>query len=122
MAPDPKTETPTSGPAPPEFGAPDEPWPIRIERAAELLHCGVRRLKAFARQRGIGRRSGHTIIFSRDDFRRLYDALPVVGAGVKQLADRPPQSEAEVQQRVDQLLAKSRRKGRRGPRRWPERS
>ena len=95
-------ETPKAT-ATPEPTEPAEPWPIRIGRAAERLHCSVRWLKAHCSKHGIGRRAGRAILFDEAEYQRLFQSLPRVGDGGSPATPATLLPETELQRRVEEL-------------------
>ena len=54
----------------------DYPWPITLDQCAERLHISRRTLQNLLKEYPFYRRAGRRILFTREDFKRLLDALP----------------------------------------------
>ncbi len=52
------------------------PWPITLDQCAERLHIGRRALQTLLKDHPFYRRAGRRILFTREDFKKLLDALP----------------------------------------------
>ncbi len=52
------------------------PWPITVDQAAERLHVSPRKLRDLIQEYPFYRRAGRRILFTREDFKKLLDALP----------------------------------------------
>ncbi len=52
------------------------PWPITLDQCAERLHIGRRTLQMLLKDHPFYRRAGRRILFTREDFKKLLDALP----------------------------------------------
>ncbi len=52
------------------------PWPITVDQAAERLHVSPRKLRDLIQKYPFYRRAGRRILFTREDFKKLLDALP----------------------------------------------
>ena len=54
----------------------DYPWPITLDQCAERLHVSRRTLQNLLKEFPFYRRAGRRILFTREDFKKLLDALP----------------------------------------------
>ena len=52
------------------------PWPITVDQAAARLHVSPRKLRDLLKEYPFYRRAGRRILFTREDFKMLLDALP----------------------------------------------
>ena len=52
------------------------PWPITLDQCAERLHISRRTLQNLLKEYPFYRRAGRRILFTREDFKKLLDALP----------------------------------------------
>ncbi len=51
-------------------------WPITLDQCAERLHIKRRTLQKLLKDHPFYRRAGRRILFTREDFKKLLDALP----------------------------------------------
>ncbi len=54
----------------------DHPWPITLDQCAERLHISRRSLQTILKDHPFYRKAGRRILFTREDFKKLLDALP----------------------------------------------
>ncbi len=54
----------------------DYPWPITLDQCAERLHIKRGTLQKLLKEYPFYRRAGRRILFTREDFKKLLDALP----------------------------------------------
>ena len=54
----------------------DYPWPITLDQCAERLHISRRTLQMLLKDYPFYRRARRRILFTREDFKKLLDALP----------------------------------------------
>ncbi len=52
------------------------PWPITLDQCAERLHIKRGTLQKLLKEHPFYRRAGRRILFTREDFKKLLDALP----------------------------------------------
>ncbi len=52
------------------------PWPITLDQCAERLHIKRGTLQKLLKDHPFYRRAGRRILFTREDFKKLLDALP----------------------------------------------
>ena len=92
------------------------PWPITLDQCAERLHIGRRTLQVLLKDHPFYRRAGRRILFTREDFKRLLDALPTGGSeyramGWRQSARRYSNARAGSElEEARRLLEKPKRK------------
>ncbi len=97
------------------------PWPITLDQCAERLHIKRGTLQKLLRDHPLYRRAGRRILFTREDFKKLLDALPsgeseYRSVGWRQMARRNSNARSGLSlEEARSLLEKPKRK--RAPRR-----
>ncbi len=92
------------------------PWPITLDQCAERLHIGRRTLQMLLKDHPFYRRAGRRILFTREDFKKLLDALPTGesenrSVGWRQSARRYSNARAGAEmEQARKLLEKPKRK------------
>ena len=92
------------------------PWPITVDQAAERLHVSPRKLRDLLKDYPFFRRAGRRILFTREDFKKLLDALPTGeseyrSVGWRQSARRCSNARAGAElEEARRLLEKPKRK------------
>ncbi len=92
------------------------PWPITLDQCAERLHISRRTLQMLLKDHPFYRRAGRRILFTREDFKKLLDALPTgeseyLSAGWRQSARRYSNARAgSALEEARRLLEKPKRK------------
>ncbi len=96
-------------------------WPITLDQCAERLHIKRGTLQKLLKDHPFYRRAGRRILFTREDFKKLLDALPSgenenLSVGWRQMARRysNARSVSDLEE-ARRLLGESKRK--RAPRR-----
>ncbi len=92
------------------------PWPITVDQAAERLHVSPHKLRDLIQEYPFYRRARRRILFTREDFTKLLDALPTGeseyrSAGWRQSARRYSNARAgSALEEARKLLEKPKRK------------